>query len=126
MDNEVSTSMAVTIQIMVVGVVVGMLTIFMALGQGFGRDATTKVADTQALGHVSELRAMAEHGPVPAAALLAVLQKSEHGVRHVGGFAYGISITKAGDLATIDLLSKKVRIALTPVGDQYDVAITPE
>ncbi|MFB9277203.1 hypothetical protein [Cohnella cellulosilytica] len=126
MDNEVSTSLSVTIQIMIVGVVVGMLTVFMALSQGFGRDATTMVADTQALGYLSELRAMEEHGPVPAAALLTVLRKSEQGVRHIGGNAYGVSISKEEDLASIPLLSKKVRILLIPVSDQYDIEISPE
>jgi hypothetical protein len=126
MDNEVSTSLSVTIQIMIVAVVVGMLSIFTALGQGFGRDAATSVAETQALSYASELRALADHGPVPVASLLVVLQKNEDAVRNIGGFAYGVAIAKAEDLTAFALLSKKVRIALTPISDRFDLIVSPE
>jgi len=125
-DNEVSTSLSLTIQIMIVAVVVGMLSLFATLGQSFGRQAVATVAETQASTYASELRAMADYGPVPTASLLVVLQKNDTAVRQVSGFAYGVAITKAEDLTSFALLSKKVRVSLTPVRDEYDVNIAPE
>lgn len=126
MDNEVSTSLSLTIQIMIVAVIVGMLSLFVALGQSFGRQAISSVAETQASNYASELRAMADYGPVPTAAVLAVLVKNEHAVKQVTGLAYGVNITKKEDLTVIPLMSKKVRVSITSVQDMYNVTISPE
>lgn len=126
MDNEVSTSLSLTIQLMIVAVVVGMLVLVTALGQNFGRQAVTTVAEVQASNYASELKAMADYGPVPTAALLAVLQKNEQAVRQVNGAAYGVTVTQMEDLTAFELLSKKVRVTLTLVQDLYNVSISPE
>lgn len=126
MDNEVSTSMSIVIQIMIVGVVVGILALFMVFSQNFGRSAVNEVALMQSNLYASELRAMADYGPVPAAALLAVLRKNENAVGALQGAPYGVTIATMEDLANVSLLSRKVKIKAELEGDLYDVQIIEE
>jgi hypothetical protein len=127
MDNEVSTSLSLTIQLMIVAVVVGILALFMVFSQNFGRSAVSEVAQTQSGLYATELRALGDYETIPAAALLAILRKSEDAVKSVQGSAYGVTISKTEDLADIGLLSQKVRIRLEPTDDGlYEVQIIAE
>lgn len=126
MDNEVSTSLSLTVQIMIVSVVVGILALFMVFSQNFGRSAISEIAQTQSNLYGAELRTVEEAGPIPVAALLAVLRKNESAVGNVQGAPYGVTVAKTDDLANVALLSRKVKAKADLAGDLYMVQIIEE
>ncbi|OBY77775.1 hypothetical protein BBG47_20000 [Paenibacillus sp. KS1] len=127
MDNEVSNSIHVMITLIVVAVIVGMISLFWAMSQGFSREAVTSVAEIQAETFATELINTAQHGPIPAASAFVMLEKNANAVKSLSGNAYGINVTKIEDLAS--MFSKKIR--LTVIGadkklDAYDVIVKEE
>ncbi|THF74762.1 hypothetical protein [Cohnella fermenti] len=128
MDNEVSNSVHIAISLVVVAVIVGMLALFTAMSQGFGREAVASIADTQAETYATELRNTADYGAVPAAAAFIVLEKNRDAIHSLSGTVYGVMITKPEDLQKRALLSKKVRLTATEIEElqTYDVVVEEE
>lgn len=121
MDNELSNSVHIAINLMVISVVLGILMMFTNLGQSFKRDALDNVAAMQADTYASDLIESANHGAMPAASVFVLLQRNEHLIRSVTGTAYAQVITQADDL--LPLLDKKVRITVSEVNGLYDVTV---
>lgn len=124
MDNEVSNGMHITVQLIILSVIVGMLALFTTMGQAFGRQASTTVADTLAETYATELVTMADYGAVPAASVYVMLQKNANTIRFITGAVYTVTINEPEDFTK--LMSKKVRLTLTKINDSYDVLVEEE
>jgi hypothetical protein len=133
MDNEVSNSIHITVQLIVMGVIIGMLTLFTAMSQNFGRQAVATIADTQAETYATELINTADYGAVPAASVFVMLQKNANAIHTLSGTVHTLDtagaalivpITSATDL--IKIFHTKVRLTYTKINDMYDVVIKEE
>ena len=127
MDNEVSSSIHVMITIIVVAVIVGIISLFWAMSQGFSREAVTSVEAVQAETFATELINTAEYGPVPAASVFMMLKKNANAVKSLSGHVYGINVTQIEDLTS--MLTKKIRLEVINAEqklDAYDVLVKEE
>lgn len=130
MDNDVSSAIHITVQLVIVSVIVGMLALFTTLGQSFSRESSTTIADTIALTHAAELSNAANYnGAIPAASAFVILNQNSSAIRNLYGYAYSEFISEPNDL--IELMSKKVRLKITriedaPDKDLYDVEVKEE
>lgn len=124
MDNELSNAIHITVNLMVISVVILMIVLFTALGQGFGRDSLDKVAAVQADTYASDLIQSAAHGPMPAASVYVLLKRNEHVINSISGAAYTRNITKSDDL--IPIFHKKISIKVTDTSGSYTVEIGEE
>lgn len=133
MDNEVSNSVHITVQLIVMGVIIGMLTLFTVMSQNFGRQAVSTIADTQAESYATELINTADYGAVPAASVFVMLEKNASAIhslsgafnsKDISGNIIPVNITKTTDL--IKIFHTKVRVKLTKINDMYDVVVKEE
>ncbi|TQR44210.1 hypothetical protein [Paenibacillus popilliae] len=127
MDNEVSNSIHVMITLIVVAVIVGIISLFWAMSQGFSREAVTRVEEMQAETFATELINTAQHGPIPAASAFVMLKKNANAVESLSGNAYGINVTKIEDLTS--MFSKKIRLDVPDAGkklEAYKVIVKEE
>ncbi|QMV40503.1 hypothetical protein [Cohnella cholangitidis] len=114
MDNEVSHGIHLTVNMVIIAAIVAMLALFITLGQNFGRNAQTVIADNQASAYAAELRAMRNYeSSIPAASAYILLTKNVGAVRSISGAAFGVSITSIEDLTRI--MDNKVRLRVEPV-----------
>lgn len=126
MDNEVSTSISITISIIVVALVIGMLSLFTAMSQTFKRDAINSVADMQAETYATELLSTRDYGAIPAASAYIMLQKNASAIRLLTGNVYTYPVNKPEDLLQKQLMHKKVKVQVEKIGDAYDVKVVEE
>lgn len=127
MDNEVSMSIHVMITLIVVAIIVGMISLFWAMSQGFSREAVTSVVEIQAETFATELINTAQYGPVPAASAFVMLKKNANAVKSLSGNAYGINVTQVEDLTS--MFSKKIRLTVKDAHlklDAYEVIVEEE
>ncbi|MEQ7052188.1 hypothetical protein ABN764_16155 [Paenibacillaceae sp. P-4] len=127
MDNEVSNSIHVMITLIVVAVIIGIISLFWAMSQGFSREAVTSVEEAQAETFATELINTAHYGPVPAASAFMMLKKNANAVKSLSGNAYGINVTQIEDLTS--MLSKKIRLKVIDADkklDAYEVIVMEE
>jgi len=114
MDNEVSHGIHLTVNMVIIAAIVAVLALFIAIGQNFGRNAQTIIADNQASAYAAELRAMKNYeSPIPAASAYILLTKNEGAVRSISGTAFGVPIMRIEDLTRI--MDSKVRLRVEPV-----------
>ncbi|RED52805.1 hypothetical protein [Cohnella lupini] len=121
MDNEVSNSIHIVVQVIVISVIIGILALFTTMSQSFGRGAAATIADTQAETYATELKNTADYGAVPSASVFVMLQKNANAIQSISGHAYGVTITKADDLTR--LFDRKIRLTVIETNDLYSVTI---
>lgn len=126
MDNEVSHSIHIAVQLVVVAFIAGVLVFFTAMGVNFGRHSVTEIAEIHAQTYAAELRQTADHGAVPVASVIAMLQKNANAISSISGNIYGVSVSEPEHLAQPALLAKKIRLSVTSEYDLYDVVVMEE
>ena len=126
MDNEVSHSIHIAVQLVVVAFIAGALVFFTAMSVNFGRHSVTEITDIHARTYAAELRQTADYGAVPVASVIAMLQKNVNAIRSISGTVYGVSVTEPEHLGHPALLAKKIRLSVTSEYDFYDVVVLEE
>lgn len=126
MDNEVSHSIHIVVQLIVVALVTSVLVFFTAISINFGRHSVTEITDIHAQTYAAELRQTADYGALPVASVIAMLQKNANAVRTITGNVYGVTITEPEHLADPSLLARKVRLSVSSTHDYYDVVVLEE
>jgi hypothetical protein len=124
MENEMSTSISITVELIVISVVMTVIMLFVGLGTTFSRHVTEQVADAEKASYGTELVSAGDYGAIPASALFTIIQKNSDSVGAITGSAYGINVTTMNDLAY--LFAKKVRVTVVFANDLYNLVVAPE
>jgi len=124
MDNEVSNSIHIMINLIVIAAVIGMVTFFTNLGQAFSREQLDKTANLQKAVYSSDLIQAADHGPMPAASVYVLLQRNEQVVKLQSSYIYSKRIVKLEDL--MPLFDRKIRMKVRDDNGIYHVELREE
>lgn len=112
MDNELSNSMHLTIELIVLSAVIGIIMLFAGIGQQFQRSTVTSVTEVVASAYGSEVAALREYEDVvPVATVYLVLDKNADVVQSVTGSIGGVPITSKKSLE--GFFDRKVRVTVT-------------
>lgn len=86
MDNELSNAMTITIDLIVISAVIGIIMLFIGIGQQFQRSTLASVTDVVASGYASEIGALKDNeGPLPVATVYLIIERNLDLVESVTG-----------------------------------------
>ena len=116
MDNELSNSMVLAVELIVLSAVIGIVLLFAGIGQQFERSTVESISDVVASEYGSEIEALEENiDPVPVATVYLVLERNTDLVKEVKGKIQGNSIA---DKESLDrFFSQKVTVLVNKVFD---------
>lgn len=128
MDNELSNSMVIAVELIVLSAVIGIIMLFAGIGQQFQRSTVASVSDVVSSAYDSEITALGEYmEPVPVATVYLVIERNPDLVRSVTGTIHGNSVASKGDL--MGYFGNKVTVTVTEVKingvgqKKYDITV---
>jgi len=132
MDNELSTSVMIAVELIVLSAVVGIIMLFAGIGQQFQRTTLESINNVVAASYGSEIEVMCENnGLLPTATVYLMLEKNTDVIESISGsiirtFGDGTyieySIDDKDDL--LDFFDTKVKTsAIRKTNDMYEVTV---
>lgn len=125
MENELSISVIIAVELLVIAVIIGSIMLFSSLGRDMGRASMQRVDDIHASTYGAELEALGEYDrPIPIASVFVLLEKNQGNIEKISGHVDGTVIDSINDLT--DLYHKKVKCIVTEKNDKYIIRIEEE
>ena len=112
MDNELSTSMMLTVELIVISAIIGIIMLFAGIGQQIQRSVLTDVTDVVSSAYGADITALQDHmEPVPVATVYLVIERNQDLIHSITGSIQGMPVT--GKESLKGHFSRKVNVIVS-------------